>query len=148
MMSFPGVLTLQPGPFSILVHPSLLKDSPLGVQQPPAVSLQLWGQSPSPCHLPQGEEGIGSGDTQQLHWGRGVVFTLLSPFRLENSQHESIIPMKGWREALMSTHPWKITENNENQKWRFAESMSLKSWTWSFADSPRNSLSPVARPTV
>ena len=98
MMSFPAVLTLQPGPFSILVHPSLLKESPLRVQQPLAVSLKMWGQSPPSYHLPQGEEGTGSGETQKLHWGRGVAFTLLNPFWLENSQHESIIPMMGWGE--------------------------------------------------
>lgn len=83
------------------------------------------------CHLPQGEEGIGSGDTQHLHWGRGrgVAVTLPSPFLLEDSQHESIISVMGEEVDPMPTCPWKVGENNENQKshcWAYTQGKNRK----------------------
>ena len=96
----------------------------------PSKGLPIWGtrapscqfpatrtKTPS-CHLPRGEEGISSGDMQQLHWGWGrrVAVTLPNPFLLEDSQHESIIPVMGEEVDPMPTCPWKIGENNENRQ--------------------------------
>ena len=58
---------------------------------PPAVRSKPPILSPSPRGRRHWLRG-----TQQLHWGRGAAFTLLNLFRLENSQHESIIPTMGW----------------------------------------------------
>ena len=147
MMSFPGVLTLQPGPFSILVHPSLLKDSPLGVQEPPAVSLQLWGQSPSPCHLPQGKKALAQRTLSNYTGGEGwYTAKPLSVGKFPAWIHHSNEGLEGSPDV----HP---SLKNNREQWKSEMEICREHefeelWTWSFADSRRNSLSQVAGPTV